>query len=511
MPTGLIILDRIFALQRWSSNWVDLIARYTPLPADRVAAGVGLFELLPEAEATLRPLLERAMAGETIYQEAVYLDFGGAETYWDLGFALTGEKEAASVVGVMTDITQRMLAYQALEREAQAGIHELSTMLKISNNLVSLDPQPLLESILDQLKNVVDYSGVTVETLRGGVFSVVAFRGSISSEDVLGRQSSFRDLVQEMGNRHRDISQPAPVIIPDIRGDSPLARAFRAAVGEQLETTYNQVRSWMGIPIIVKDQVTGLIGLQHHQPDQFTPRHAELASVFAGYAAVALENDRLYQQAHQSAILKERNLLAQELHDNIAQALAYVNLKISTSRRLLAKGQLKEAEANLREVKQIVGDTYTDVREEIFNLRSNEVVGLDFLEMLRKYVAKYKTHYDLDVDLVMELDEALLNFPADVGHQIIRIIQEALINVRKHAGVNTAILRFRQAGNEIHINIEDIGRGFELAEIDRTHPSGFGLQIMAERAESVGGRLEFDASPGGGVKVIIQVPIIRGR
>ena len=509
MATGLIILNREFVLQRWSSNWASLIGRYTR-PAGRLVPGVGLFELLPETEAALRPLLERAAAGETIQEEAVTLDFGGTVTYWDLGFAPM-EEQRANIAGMMTDVTGRTVAYQALEREVKTRIRELSSVLKISNNLASLDPQPLLELILDQLKTVVDYTGVIVATLQEDIFSVMSFRGAIPEEEVLGWQSSFQGLVEKMGIRHRNVSQTDVIIIPDIRGDTATARVFREEVGPRLKTAFGEVRSWMGVPIRVKDQITGLMGIQHNQPDRFNLGQALLASVFAGYAAVALENDRLYQQAHQAAVLEERNLLAQELHDNIAQALAYINLKVSTSQSLMTNGRFEEAEVNLREIKQIVGDTYTDVREEIFNLRSKEVIDLGFLEMLHKYIKKYKAYYDLDIDLVMEIDEAWLNFSADVGQQVIRIIQEALINVRKYAGVNKAVLRFRQVGNEAQIRVEDRGQGFDPAQIDRTGQSGFGLPIMMERAASAGGRLELDSSPGGGAKVIIQMPIMSGK
>jgi signal transduction histidine kinase len=226
---------------------------------------------------------------------------------------------------------------------------------------------------------------------------------------------------------------------------------------------------------------------------------------------VALENDRLYQQVRLVATLEERERLAQELHDNIAQALGYLNLKIGSTRTLIANNEINDALENLRELKGLVGETYTDVREEIFNLRGNARAGLSFMEMLRQYVTKYQEHYQLSVEIINETDEALLDFPAEVGIQIVRIIQEALINVRKHANVNVAHIRFRQEVDEIRISVEDGGQGFDPDAIDRTGESGFGLEIMAERAESIGGRLELDAMPNGGVRVIVWIPKMRGH
>jgi signal transduction histidine kinase len=507
LPMALVTLDQTFALQQWSSNWIDLINRYIPLSADRVVPGLKLFDLIPEAEATLRPFLERVLAGEVVHQKALPLDIGDYKAYWEVGFELVRENGATYLVGVITDVTDRLLSRQELEQEIARRTHELSTVLKIANGLVTLEAKAMLELILDQLKSIVDCDGVVIMTLEDEVLTVTAYRGPVPPEEMLGWQA----LVQDTAVGRQVISQAEPIIVPDIRADTARARAFREMLGDRLESTFGHVHCWLAVPMIVKQQIIGILGLQHRQPDYYSSHHAELALTFAHFAAIALEDDRMVQKTRYVATLEERDRLAQELHDNLAQALGFLNLKAATTRTLLANGQLEEAEANLQELRQIVGDTYTDVREEIFNLRDKDVQGLSFIEMLQQYIAKYKDHYGLDIDLILERDEALLDFPANIGHQIIRIIQEALINVRKHAGVDRAILRFKQVDHEIQINIEDAGRGFELSEIDRTHTSGFGLQIMAERAESVGGRLAFDASPGGGVKVIIQVPIISGR
>ena len=503
LDTAFLVLDQNFGLQRWTPTFINLMNRYTALPLDRLAAEVNLFELLPSAETTWRPILEQAWAGQTGYYPACPLHFNETISYWDIAVETTDHSGQNYLVATITDVTERVLSRQELDDYSR----RLSALLKVSHNLLSLDTEPLLNLILDQLKSVVDYDGVSVTTLIDDVLIVTAFRGPVPPEQVVGWQVP----VQDTGVSQAVIRQAEPIIIPDIRADTPRAGAFRAVVGDRLETVFDYVRCWLAIPMMINQQITGILGLQHRQPDYYNTHHAELALAFAHFVAIVLENGRLVEQARYLATLEERNRLAQELHDNIAQALGYLNLKISTTRTLLASGQIKDAQTNLRELKRIVGDTYTDVREEIFNLRGQQVQGLSFLEMLRQYVAKYKEHYDLEIELILESDETLLVFPAAVSSQVIRIIQEALINVRKHAGVNRATLRFRQMEQEIYISIEDAGQGFDLAQIDRSGTSGFGLQIMAERAESAGGRLTLETTPGGGAKVIIQVPIHNGK
>jgi signal transduction histidine kinase len=211
------------------------------------------------------------------------------------------------------------------------------------------------------------------------------------------------------------------------------------------------------------------------------------------------------------ATLEERDRLARELHDNVAQALGYMNLQITAIGELLTAGEMIKAQTSLRELKQIVGETYTDVREEIFNLRAKTSLGLSFLDTLRDYLARYRTYYELDVQMVMEAEESLLELSAEVGAQIIRIIQEALINVRKHARVDKAIIRLRREAERICISVEDEGQGFDPAQLEQTDKSGFGLQIMAERAEGVGGDLEIDTAPSEGGRVLIWIPVTPGK
>jgi two-component system sensor histidine kinase DegS len=239
-----------------------------------------------------------------------------------------------------------------------------------------------------------------------------------------------------------------------------------------------------------------------------------LAEELARRAAIAVDNAQLYEAErkarveaeaaqHSLALLaeaRERNRLAQELHDNVAQALGYLNLKIASLPHVFASNQPEKVRAELSELKQVVGEAYTDIRGEIFNLRAGPSDEINFLETLRRYIDKYKRFYQLDIQLIFETDEAHFEFPAQVSVPLIRTIQEALMNVRKHAQIDQAFLRLSRAGDQIRISVEDKGQGF-----DPTHEkaSSFGLKIMRERIESIGGRLEIESLPGQGTRVTL--------
>jgi signal transduction histidine kinase len=257
-------------------------------------------------------------------------------------------------------------------------------------------------------------------------------------------------------------------------------------------------------PLRVKEVTVGALSVTN-KPEGFTEEDGRIISIFADQAAIAIENARLYQQVRHLAALEERDRLGRELHDRLAQELGYLNLKASSTAELLSGGQIAQAQASLLEMKQIARDTYTDVREAIFSLRTPASLELGLLPTLREYLAEYRVRYGVDARLVV--DESPPGFPADMGIQLLRIIQEALTNVRKHAGASKAWVHFEWNGDLVRISVEDDGRGFDPAQVTGKGRQYFGLQIMRERAESVGGDLELDSRPGQGTRVVIRVPL----
>lgn len=216
-------------------------------------------------------------------------------------------------------------------------------------------------------------------------------------------------------------------------------------------------------------------------------------------------DSQLYHQTRNLAILQERDRLARELHDSIAQALGYLNLQISVTSNLLARGRINEAQQNLERLKQLGAKTYTELREEIFSLRTENFAGAKFLDTLHAYLAKYRNYYGLNVELILD-DPSPPEFAGDVGSQVLRIIQEALINVRKHAGVNEAKVRFTRENDKIRISIEDSGQGFDMARKSQNNLN-YGLQIMQERITSIGGGLEIISAPAKGSRLVVWVPV----
>jgi two-component system nitrate/nitrite sensor histidine kinase NarX len=138
-------------------------------------------------------------------------------------------------------------------------------------------------------------------------------------------------------------------------------------------------------------------------------------------------------------------------------------------------------------------------------LRNTVSSGGDLVPILREYMAKYSAHYGLDARLVID-DEPPVQFSSEVAVQLSAMIQEALTNIRKHAHAAHAYVRFGQEDRQVRIVIDDDGRGFVPASGAGKGEEHFGLQIMRERAESIGGTVELDSQIGRGTRVVILVP-----
>jgi len=392
---------------------------------------------------------------------------------------------------------------ERIDRQTKTTTRRLTFPLNTSAETIPLEEESFFSLILGQLRRLVDYQQAILASVENEQLIVLAYRRPVSIEEEMMRRLPGGI---EADSVPPDASWPALILFPPLEKGSPLADAAQTLIDKYQPVMQNKSDFWLMVPLVFKNQTTGLLLFSRSSPPQFSVKTMESLLALSNYMAQVLGNQQLYQRARNLAILEERNRLAQELHDNVAQTLAYLKFKIFTTSKLLTEGQQAEVQNNLQELKHMIDETYTDVREEIFNLRAEVSMDMSFLTMLRQYIAKYKRYYNMDIQLAIEMNETHLEFPPDISQQVVHIIQEALVNVRKHAGKKQAQLRFKQEGPQICISIIDNGQGFE-AGTKRNSKKGFGLQIMQERAESVGGTLKINTTPGQGVEIILRLPV----
>jgi signal transduction histidine kinase len=237
---------------------------------------------------------------------------------------------------------------------------------------------------------------------------------------------------------------------------------------------------------------------------EFTESDEETLERFAVQAAIAIDNAHLHRQVADLAVAQERLRIAHEMHDGIAQVLGYVNTKVQAATEYIRREKTEEGLAQLRELTNAAREAYGDVREAIVDLRTLPGPARPLEKVLREYADRWMEQTGISVRLVVQGE---LSIPPGIELQLVRIIQESLTNVRKHAKAATATIDIRRANGALLLTVKDDGVGFAQDSRTRSVFPRFGLTTMRERAESVGGIFSVASTPGAGTTVTVEVPI----
>jgi two-component system nitrate/nitrite sensor histidine kinase NarX len=240
-------------------------------------------------------------------------------------------------------------------------------------------------------------------------------------------------------------------------------------------------------------------------PRVMSAREQTLLATLGAQLGVAVENQRLVSREKEMAISEERNLLAQELHDSIAQSLAFLNLQVQMLGGAMKRDDRNGAQVARQEIEAGVRECYADVRELLLHFRTRSSHE-DIHHALRTTLQKFEQQTGIRV-LFSETGDAM-PIPADAQVQVLHIIQEALSNVRKHAGADLVDVAVRR-GPVYIFTVRDNGRGFQTD--GDAHPGEselhVGLSIMRERARRAGADLVVESAAGKGTCVTLSLAV----
>jgi len=217
--------------------------------------------------------------------------------------------------------------------------------------------------------------------------------------------------------------------------------------------------------------------------------------------AVAREQDMLTM----NAVLQERERLSRELHDGVAQLVAHLLLRLDTIKELVEADRPQQAAAELERLHGVADEIYADIGESIAGLRTN-VTERGLVRALQDYVDQFEERHQIPTRL--RTDDAADQLAPLAALQLFRLIQEALTNVRKHAGARAATVTLMSDGSgHLQVVVADDGQGF-LPGPPRNGTAGpLGLTSMRERVEALGGTFQVTSQPGAGTQVTATIPL----
>jgi signal transduction histidine kinase len=309
-----------------------------------------------------------------------------------------------------------------------------------------------------------------------------------------------------------------PVTVP-LEVDQESIVGWVARIGEPLcvndvskEPRYRAIealgdtKSELAVAIKLGDKVFGVLDIESAKHHAFGEADIFTAQTLADQLAVAIENARLYGETREMAVMEERNRMAREIHDTLAQGFTGIILQLEAAEQAFSDSP-PEAERHLNQASNLARKSLAEARRSVWNLRPKALEQANLADALKQEVSKFSEQNDVNATCVLNGDRQDLSPDVETG--LLRICQESLNNVRKYAKATNVEVSLAFDTSTVTLTISDDGAGFEQETRGKGGKKrrGFGLISMQERARGLGGTFEVQSEKGAGTVVRVTVPI----
>jgi signal transduction histidine kinase len=280
-----------------------------------------------------------------------------------------------------------------------------------------------------------------------------------------------------------------PVMVGDVTGDASLGPG---------------VRSLMAAPLLASGgERLGALLVGNRRDEGFHPRQFSLLQTIASQVALIVQNAALMAELEYQAMIAERTRLAREIHDGLAQTLGFLKLHVAQMQNYLAHDERQRLQQAIELCYTTLSEAYQDARQSIDGLRIYpKDSGLS--GWLSQIAAEFEEISAIEV--ILEIDTLAVELPSEIQAQLIRIVQEALSNVRKHAAADQVCIAWRKVNDDLCLEIRDNGKGF--APEDVPGHSRHGLRGMRERSDLIGADFQVVSRPGNGTTLCVSLPLM---
>lgn len=367
-------------------------------------------------------------------------------------------------------------------------LYDISTSLSSAGSL-----DELFDQFLDTLMILVDARAASIRLLDGQQTRMVASRG-MNADSI--EEEKLVDINRCLCGR---ITQHGGLGIQ--KGLESCNQFLECAIVE------GSCSEMVVVPLQYQDRILGVYNLFLARPSSELGKDArDLLSSIGKHLGLAIEKSRLDDNARRLAIMEERNMIGNELHDSLAQSLVSMRLQTKMLGEILHKKDIRSAQSEVQQLNSSIDEAHTSLRELLANFRSRmDERGL--LYAVNDMVSSFSQETGINAYFhTGDITEHAGLSPAQ-EFQAFRIIQEALTNIKKHSNAcNVRILFNKQADGGCNILIEDDGLGITDDQSDTSPGEHIGLSVMKERAKALNGRLEIESEAGEGTRIILHVP-----
>jgi PAS domain S-box-containing protein len=420
-------------------------------------------------------------------------------------------------VGAIMDVTEQKKAEEALRASEHVARGQAETLKETLNSIsTELDPDKFLQHVLCTIGKQMGGQSVTVwnrdhddsltlaVTFEENQFHVPTRKTTYSTQDQPLWAEAFRTgtdcVLTEFTEpiRMRLINRPDSEWVPRINDMTPpLVRAEHsrlAALG---------VSTNLAIPMLTSGRVAGFIGLQFTKKREFQPEEIDLSRALAHQAMLTMQLVRLSRESQQAAVMAERNRMARDIHDTLAQGLTGVIVQLEAAEDAQAQNLAKDAAAHIERAGELARESLQEARRSVYALRPLVLAGKNLCAAMEELIRKMVTGTSLRTEFTAQGEPPPL--PQEWEENLLRVGQEVLTNTLRHARANRFKAHLVFDPQAIRLELRDDGCGFDPA----SRHDGFGLLGIKERVETMGGELTVQSAPENGTDIFVVLPLMK--
>jgi len=489
------LLEQIAAVVSATNQYIDEELNKTQLMLIIVFAGMiliatGVIFLL--SRAITRPILALTKGAEVIAKGEldynIQADTGDeiqhlAEQFNDMAKAL---KES------YTDLERKVEDRTKRERQRAEQLRAINEVARKISSIVNLDE--LLPYVGNLLRETFHYYNVNIFLLEPSSGRLALKALCLSGQKGVIPVGVPLEVDEE--SIVGWVAQTGESILANDVSEDPRYRAVEAL---------RETRSELAVPVRVGGNVLGVLDIESTEVDAFGEADLFTAQTLADQLAVAIDNARLYEETRQIAVMEERNRMAREIHDTLAQGFSGIIMQLEAAEQALGS-DVPATERHLSQARSLARKSLAEARRSVWNLRPQALEHVSLVEAIKQEIDKF--NQGVGVNAEFNVFGTRHELPPEMETGLLRICQESLANVRKHAKATEVevSLNFTESAVELSIRDNGIGLKSRAASGDKGKRGTFGLIGMQERARGLGGTLELQSKRGKGTLVRVVIP-----
>jgi len=465
------------------------------------------------ARRTTRALNEITMLGTALRRER---EFG--ERNFPLDASSDELRRATSALRRLVDAHRRrsralVASNVALGQRLEVRTHELSTLQDLSIGLASkAGLYDLVDEALGALEQTLDYSSASVwardKESENARVMLLGYRSGdddgTAREDLRGQRLS-RTYMQQ----YLQIESDGVPLIDNNARQGLLSWLWSKVVDDaRTSALYRATRAWMAVPLRFREDVLGVLRVDHEEPNYFNAERARLLSAIGSQAALAIHHSELLAKEREVAIVAERNRIARDLHDAVSQTLFAAHVMAGTLAGLAERDGAVDAtklRAQSRMLARLIQGALAEMRMLMFELRPDALEQGRLSDLLQHVIDALRCRGEFVVGQRLATSDPL---SGKVRAQVYRIAQEAISNAARHSAASQVSIEWSiDAPRCAVLRVADNGKGFDASA---SRPGHFGLDNMRTRADEIGALLTVTSTAGEGSEVRLEVPLPAG-